>query len=198
MSGVTPTLGNIARRVLLVAVAVTPALVQALTTPRFRIVYEGGPRIIALTPPTGELISCGFGDGTVRVSRDAVLTAIRLRIADRRSASQATTFWERRLAEAETTVRADVGCSVPAPILAALLSRGAAQITATDGEKIERIAEWGLAWVHDGRPGFYGFGDGRAFMLVGCRYRPDPEGSDCGAGCIVYSGDHQSHSNFVI
>lgn len=198
MPGVRKLLDRSKRRVLLVGIAATPALVQVLTTPPFRITYEAGPRTIVLAPPTGDLISCGFRDGTVRVSRDAVLTAIHLRIEDRRSAGRATTFLERRLAKAETAVRADGGCSVPAPILATLLARGDAQIRAADGEKIDRIAEWGVAWVYDGRPGSYGFGDGRAFMLVGLHYRPDPEGSDCGAGCVVYAADHQTHYDLVI
>lgn len=199
MSGVTATLRKIARRALLIGVAATPASFQGVTTPRFAVTYESPPRVIPLRPPTGEVLSCNWSAGVIVVSREEVLERLRARIESTRSDPHASQWWSSKLDRVVRDERARSGdCTIPRAILAEILERGHATVVGASGSPISQIAVSGVAWVHDGRPAFYSYGDGRAFTTIGSHYRPDPEGPDCGAGCIVYSGDHQSHSNFVI
>ena len=186
-------------RLALVAVAVSPGVIQGVNLHRFTVTYEFPLRTVALTPPTGAVLECQWSEGSILLGKAEVLDALDDRIRDRRNQGRSTEYWDTFRAEVERDARKRNGdCSVPANVAAALLERGHATVTTKTGESITALTEWSVAWVYDGRPSFYSSGDGRAFTRVHVHYRPDPEAANCGSGCVLYAGDHAVHHDSVI
>lgn len=201
MAGLTIALPRPARRALLLGIAAAPALAQGLTAPRFALTYESPPRVITLSPPPGDVLSCDWSGGVILLSRDEVLGRLRARVDSSRSApgSSPSEWWSSKLDRVLRDERARSGdCSIPRSIVAELLDQGHASVVDSSGRSHPRIAVHGVAWVHDGRPAFYSYGDGRAFTTLGSRYRPAEGGRGCGPGCVLYAGDHRTSYNGML